>query len=210
MCASTQRERVVPASLALIIYVSLRWIWPQILDSLHTYGGYAFEALFVISVLSYFRESSPAVPARRIIRTRVALSSILVFAGGLACSQAAIANAILIPFDLQDRVNLILLLAIGPVLEEFIFRGALWRLIQHILDHDTGVVLITSAAFSLSHLLVYWHVPEEFRAFVLFQTSYTVLLGLFCGQYRRSTGSPALPILLHGLFNLGFYAGTLI
>lgn len=198
-------EKPAHATLALSLYVALRWIWPGVLDSLHAYAGYLFEFIFVGVVMTNFRERAMD---RRLTQPHWLYSAVGIFGAGLLCFQGAVAGGLTIPFDLTDATNLVLLLALAPVLEELVFRGAIWRLLEQIHSQPRHIWLLTSAAFSFSHLVVWWHVPADFRSFVLFQAAYTLGLGLYCGYSRRATGKLGAPILVHGLFNLGFYLGS--
>jgi hypothetical protein len=117
---------------------------------------------------------------------------------------------LLIPFDFSSTETLVLLLAVGPVLEELLYRGAIWRLFEFLFtgagQRTWMIVIATSLLFSFSHYHAVFSVPEEFQGFIHFQTLYTLGLGLACAFLRWRVGLLG-SILGHVLFNVGFWLG---
>ena len=196
----------IHASVFLALYVAIRFVWPQLLDEIHPFASYAFEVLFSASVLLFFIRQEKTRPK---FSPLLPLHTISAGVVGFLCFRFAGWRGIEVPFDLAGRATLVLLLAVGPALEELLFRGALWRLVQNIRNDQFTPWLGTSAAFAFSHFAAWWTVPPAWRGFILFQTLYTLGLGLYCGHFRRITGGMGVPVLVHALFNLGFYLGSL-
>lgn len=189
----------------LFTYVALRFIWTGILDSLHDYASYLFEVVFVGATLALVpsMEKKSSSPARRLI---IDFSVCAVV--GLGIFKLAGFLGLPIPFDLKNTTNLILLLLVGPILEELLFRSALWRLLNSLIKSGPTLLGSTSLLFSFSHFLAWFRVPAELQPFIMFQTGYTLLLGIYCGIRRRQTSGLVAPMICHFGFNLGFYLGS--
>lgn len=108
------------------------------------------------------------------------------------------------PFRFLEKPAL-QLLVLAPLLEEFVFRYAILGAALKSLKSKNLAMLLVAFLFSLSHLPGLWHLPEEFRPFILIQLGYTFAMGWVIGKSRVRTGSVLEPILLHFLFNLCFY-----
>ncbi|MCB0349385.1 MAG: CPBP family intramembrane metalloprotease, partial [Bdellovibrionales bacterium] len=67
----------------------------------------------------------------------------------------------------------------------------------------------TSVLFSYSHFHAFWFIAPDIKAFIYYQTVYTLGLGLACGYAVYKHKSLGGAMLIHGLFNLGFYVGAL-
>lgn len=206
MWVSNSRRTPIVAVTLLSLFVALRFLYPEVLDSIHDYASYLFEVAFVAATLALLpnREKERAISSRRptwgFLVTATAGFGVFRIAGTLGLAM---------PFDLGSPLTLLMLLLIGPVLEEFLFRGAIWRLLQGLRSPTKVAWLTTSVLFSLSHFMAWFRVPEEWHPFILYQTAYTLMLGLYCGSLREKTGSLAAPTVVHLVFNLGFYLGSL-
>jgi membrane protease YdiL (CAAX protease family) len=98
-----------------------------------------------------------------------------------------------------DRETLLGSLIGWVLVEEFLFRGALFDLVDRVAadaSWDVAIV-VTALLFAVSHL--------QYHAFKLresaLQIAYVVPTGLLFGFVRRETGSIWAPVLLHGLAN---------
>ena len=89
--------------------------------------------------------------------------------------------------------------------EELVFRLALWEPLKALLPSKNFVLVTSALLFSVGHLIALWAVPAEYKAFVLVQTFYVILLGLGAGYRKLKTESVLSAILVHFGFNLGFY-----
>jgi membrane protease YdiL (CAAX protease family) len=86
-------------------------------------------------------------------------------------------------------------LVIAPVIEELIFRGYMYD----VLERSFGAlfsVFATSALFMLAHAPQLNGEP--------FGMGLILLLGLLLGAMRRRSGSTLIPIFYHGVYNLVF------
>lgn len=126
--------------------------------------------------------------------------------GGILTSILASSLKINIYFDLQSYEILLFLLFIAPVIEELIFRFSLWEPIRELTPNRSWAVIVSSLVFSLSHFFAYFVIVEAFRAFVLYQSFYTFILGIGLGMARKKAGM-INPIIYHFLFNAGFAIG---
>lgn len=129
------------------------------------------------------------------------LATISLAAGSILClNSLSIQN----PFIYIDWLffNLVI---VGPILEEFIFRGVFSsfytkkRILQHILS---------GGVFSLSHSLSMINAPESFYKFFYVQILYTFILGIICSVSFTKSRNILKPILIHIVFNSIFYLVT--
>jgi membrane protease YdiL (CAAX protease family) len=80
---------------------------------------------------------------------------------------------------------------IGPVTEEIVFRGFLFRGLNASFLGLTGTLIVTSIAWALMHV--------QYDALIIAQI---FLIGLLLGWLRWASGSTLLTISLHVLANL--------
>ena len=159
---------------------------------------YAFEVFFVVVGLFVFKFTKP----KWVRINPIGLLITLVCGGFVFCFTQL--NSWIVPLDFQSIQTVVLLLIVAPILEEFIYRYALWNAIERVGNVRISFAL-TSVLFSLSHFYAYFFVPEEYKGFVTFQAIYTLGLALTCGYQRMKKNSVFPAIVLHFLFNLGFY-----
>jgi membrane protease YdiL (CAAX protease family) len=106
---------------------------------------------------------------------------------------------------ISGRASLLLVaffaVVLGPLFEELLFRGFLLPLLQRALGPWPAIVL-AAVGFSLLHGAQYkW----SWQDLLLIG-----LAGVAFGYARYKTGSTAAAALLHGGYNLSFFAGYLI
>lgn len=130
-------------------------------------------------------------------------------AGFLAAGAGAYAGAgalgLAVPFDLSSAETLLMLLALGPLLEEVLFRQALWLPIERATGSANAALVGTTVLFVAGHAIAWLSVPPEYRPFVAYQSAYVALLGAALGLTMLRTRSLALTCAQHALFNLGFF-----
>lgn len=85
----------------------------------------------------------------------------------------------------------------APISEEVLFRGFLFKGLQHSTLGVAGTIVLTSAAWALLHLQY-----EYLYIAIIF------ILGLFFGFARYQSKSLYLPILLHATYNFGAVVET--
>lgn len=188
----------------ILFFLVFRLGFDSFWQQLSPYYAYVFELAFVGTVGFIYRQQ---------IKWKVEITDNLIpvalsFAGGFAIYKLAPFSGIAIPFDLTVTETIFLLLILAPILEELIFRMALWEPMKTIFKKPSTIVIGTSILFSVGHLMSLWAVPEQFRVFVLYQTLYVILLGLGAGWRRLVTGSVTAAILVHFGFNFGFFIAS--
>ena len=111
----------------------------------------------------------------------------------------------MIPFDATSFETRLFLLAVAPILEELLFRQTFWKQLEVLRLPKASAWVLTSVFFSFAHLNAIRFVPTELFTFIYYQAGYTLLLGLACGWVRQKDGTVVSAILLHAVFNLGFF-----
>lgn len=92
-----------------------------------------------------------------------------------------------------NAVIILSVLFIAPITEELIFRGYLFDVFERNLGPQISI-LATSAIFALAHM------PQ--LGFRPLETVMIFVLGMVFGAVRYETGSSAVAMLFHGLYNL--------
>jgi membrane protease YdiL (CAAX protease family) len=202
--AHTKNSKIV-ASLLFIFYLVVIYGFIKQLDSYGPYASYIFEALFIFFVCCLYRRDLK-VKFRLTVTyiLQVGFSLIL----GFCIFKFAHVLGISIPFDLKDPETRTFLVVLGPILEEFLFRQALWSCAARILNSPGSTVILTSLLFSFAHFFSYFFVPSSIRPFIIYQTIYVLFLGLRWGVTKKRTGSITATIFLHIAFNSGFLLGS--
>lgn len=197
----------VYSSLALLFtFFIIRYGFEHRLDILGAYSTYTFELLFVALIgWIYRRKLKFSIPSP--VETFLDLSVGIGF--GFTVYKLSKPLSLVIPFDFKSNETLLFLLLLGPLLEELLFRMAIWEPLSEIFGGLT-VLLVTSVIFSYSHFDAWWSVPEQLRSFVLYQTLYVFFLALYCGWRRMKSGNFIPAVLSHASFNFGFYVGFLL
>ena len=203
--SETHLWRKIIWSLLAVTYLTIRFFFTERLDALGPYASYFFElALVGISIflagrsfLSFFQ-----------VQRRTLFAALGSFAFGFCIYRAAGVAHIQIPFDLQGVETLFFLLLVAPILEELLFRFFLWHPAETLVKKPALTWILTSMVFSYSHFHALFFVPQEIHPFIIYQTAYTLLLGLWCGYSVLKSKSLAESMLIHFAFNLGFYLGS--
>ncbi len=183
-------------------YVIVRFGFTPKLDALGTYASYFFEAGCVLIA---------AVCARTSLFSQIRLAprwwafALLGILSGAGVYTAISALGLIMPFDLSGSETVILLLLVGPVLEELLFRFFLWEGIGRLFRSQKWAWALTTLLFSYSHFHSSWFLPPEIHGFIYYQSIYTIILGLACGFMVFRFSSLTSAIIIHLAFNLGFY-----
>lgn len=187
------------------MYLIVRFLCTQWLDSLGGYTTYYFEIFLVLVSCVLLRDK-----LKRMFNLSSSLYPIVagaLIAGYLAFKGTALLD-VTVPFDLSNNELRFFLLVVAPVLEEFIFRFFCWQPFERI--NKRMALAATSVLFSYSHFHSFWFVPSEYQGFVFYQTGYTLVLGLACGYSIWKYNSLFGAILIHFTFNLGFFLSSTI
>lgn len=204
---SMKKLQSTMAIVMALAYIVIRFFYTKELDRLGTNASYYFEVILVcISIANFWNKFKNLIH----INYKIVKISLVSFFMGVGIYLFALQLGVLIPFNFRDRESLLFLLIIAPVLEELIFRFFIWSAIYTIKKDLLIALYSTSIIFSYSHFHSIWFVPNEYRGFIFFQSCYTLILGFACGyslwRYNSLLGS----ILIHFVFNLGFYLGFVI
>ena len=198
------KVRVLGAVLA-VFYLIVTFLFTPWLESAGDYASYIFEVIFVAIMWFLYRSRIKfSYDAKRDLLRDFAPSIVV----GAAAFLLAKPLGLIVPFDLRNGEAILFLLLIGPILEELIFRMALWEQLQDLTKQPYVVLTITTLLFAYAHFQAIWFVPQEIHPFVIYQTSYVVPLALYCGLRRIQTGSMTSPIVIHLAFNLGFFLAS--
>src|SRR5262245_14135195 len=113
----------------LLFYIIFRIGCDSFWQQFSVYYSYAFEAAFVAAVGFYYRNE---------LKWKIDIKPNLMpfvwsLAGGFSVFKIAGLSGITIPFDLSSSETIFLLLILAPILEELIFRMALWQPLEHVL-----------------------------------------------------------------------------
>lgn len=189
--------------LIILCYFVLRIVGDVFLWSkINPYFSYSFEVLFVAGVMVLFRKRRPwfLLPHKH----DVSLSLVLFVAGSMTYLLAGTLG-LGVPYDLNSNTTIFFLLLVAPILEELIFRVALWDSFKAISDQALLPILGSTLLFSLGHMAAYWVVPSSIQPFVLYQALYVIPLSLVISYRRHYSQSALSAIIIHFAFNLGFF-----
>lgn len=193
------------ALIFILIFILTEYVFVGRIESISGYAAYYFEILWIAAILLVFRGFNWFSKQQLLKWLGI---SVLVGAMGALVQVLAFQLGITIAFDMESTETLVFLLLIGPVLEEFLFRLGLWKVVEVLLpprkSRNFILILITAALFSYSHFRMIDRLPPAVQDFVKYQTAYTLVLGLLCGWLRSGFGMAA-SLLAHMLFNLGFW-----
>jgi len=196
-----------PLSVVIVAFYTIVRIVadPIIWQNVSEYYSYAVDVAFVGITYFLFRHEIRFAKRPTLFD---ALFSLLTLISGFLIFKMASLFQIPIPFDFSSTETLVLLLLLGPLLEELIFRMALWQALKNICLNKWFVIGATSLLFAVAHFAPYWAVPEQFHSFIIYQTIYVMFLGLAVGV-RRSISHAVLPaVFVHIGFNLGFFLAS--
>lgn len=186
--------------LFLVIFLSIEYGFRTRIESSGPYTSYLIEVLFVLIVAFgwkgfRFLRSSPGWSG--------SANLALMFGFGIAARALCTPLEVGTPFDLSSPETILFLVVVGPILEEFVFRGVLMRLMRDIVLSRYLIILMSAIAFSYSHFQILFETPENLHGFIQYQAVYTFFLGLACGYFAVTYGL-LWAILGHFLFNFGF------
>ncbi len=193
--------------LLVAVYIILRFLLSTYIDSYLPFGSYGFEILFCV-VVAFLLKEKPRLGKLKVKPLLIGTS--IGLAAGFLIFKGAVYKNMFIPFDFKERALLVMLLVIGPLIEELVFRFALLKSFEATFKKPMAATILSSLLFSYGHFHAYFYVPEEMYSFIFYQTAYTLVLGLWLSAafyyFKRSV---IAALLLHMSFNLGFYLGSL-
>ncbi|OFZ47644.1 MAG: hypothetical protein A2381_09490 [Bdellovibrionales bacterium RIFOXYB1_FULL_37_110] len=194
-------------SLILVtFYFIIRFSFDFFGIELPSYGGYFIDLIAIFLVILINLKSFFAKPIWKFSLIFYTLANLFL---GIGIFQIGKFLNYLPPFDFNSLELLVFLLLIGPVLEELLFRFAVWEALKEWIA-SRYIVLISSMLFSLFHFTVIFNADPSYRGFICYQTIYVFGISLLWGYLRQKSGSWVCPLVAHFLFNLGFYLGTFV
>lgn len=196
----------VTASAILLFYIATRMIWPGWIDRLGDYASYIFEGVFAAVVMLFYRKQWHG----RFIPREALRNGAWGLAGGAALIAVVRLAHIWVPFAFRDLETILGLLLIGPLLEEALFRQALFWPARALFARPVLVIVFSALMFSAGHLYGILSLPAEYRPFVIFQAGYTFLLGIWWGHLELRTRSYWATVAPHFGLNLGFLLAGLL
>jgi membrane protease YdiL (CAAX protease family) len=113
-----------------------------------------------------------------------------------------------LPFAMNNTFVLFFLVLVGPLLEELVFRFALWHGFESITKCQRGTLFLTSVIFALAHFKSVLMVSAPYMTFISFQFIYVLLVSFWWGEKYIQSKSISVPVIYHILFNLGFGIGA--
>jgi membrane protease YdiL (CAAX protease family) len=196
------------AAVLILVYVLLRVVGdPFFWQNISELFAYGFDLAFVLVTYGFFRKRITLLRKPGALDFLYGL--LMMVAGGLVYKCAGMFS-VPVPFDFSEHETIVLLLIVAPLLEEAIFRMALWEAFLSLTKNRTVTNAATTMLFAAGHFVAYWSVPEQFQIFVIYQTIYVLILGGVLGWRRASTNAVSSSVILHFGFNLGFLLGALL
>lgn len=193
--------------LSPIIYFSIAWLypWDKIQWDSTISISYLFDILFCVISLFVFK-----------LRLKVkgqdlkGATSRIIAIVGIASFSLFLVNISKFPAPFKYIEQLFLqILILAPIVEEFIFRFAIFGATEKYFKNKNHLLLSNSLLFSISHAPGIFMLPSQFHGFIYIQLGYTFLLGWICSKARLKTGSIIEPIIIHFVFNLLFYIAVI-
>lgn len=176
-------------------------VWKNISE----YYLYTFELFFVFLTILFLKSKITWFGKLSIYEIKsIPLAGLF----GLLVYKTAISFGLPVPFDFSSLEILMQLLVVAPILEELLFRLSLWNCIEAFSSKPKILVGFSTLLFSLGHFAAYFYVPVEFKNFVIYQTVYVIFLSIWVSMSKLKTHKMQTPILIHFIFNIGFYLGT--
>ena len=194
------------------LFIAVEFFHLFSLDAINPYAIYAFEVMFTTLCWAILKNFEWKIRAIKIQDTLILLLTLI---AGFGIFSFAKVQLIEIPFDFKNPEMVLFLLVIGPILEELVYRGALWGVFTEFgrrLKPQQATALafgLTTTLFAYSHYFMIFSLPESFSAFIRYQGAYTLGLGLVCGWVRMRIGLRAA-IGFHAAFNFGFWLCAVI
>lgn len=191
-----------------VFYFCISWFvdWASLAPAHWTISvSYVFDVFFALTILNLTSKSNflgKIIPKNFIIRI------VLVLGVALLCITILhLSEMLKSPFKFLEN-QFIQMLILAPIIEELVFRGAIYELFKVAKVKIWVNNLINSILFALSHAYALTVLPDEFHPFIFFQLKYTFVLGHLCAKSRERTYGILEPILLHFIFNLVFYVAV--
>jgi membrane protease YdiL (CAAX protease family) len=185
----------------VLFFILGEFVFPDALAGVHLNAVYGLELLLVfVALITFWKRITfrfkPGLPQL--------IDAVTLFIAGFLVNKLCIPLELKSPINLNNGLVLFFLLIYAPLVEELIFRMAIWQSIRAWIKQPWVLIIATSALFSFSHFYAYFTIEDEFKNFVLYQTGYTFGLALYLGYRLKQGKALFFTMLLHFFFNLGF------
>lgn len=190
----------------ILVYSYLRFFSrPQLLALFGQNGDYWFEVAFCgLALMLYWRQFKVK------LRTNFyKLYGCSLIGGLLTLLIGKKLFGLVIPFQIKESSNILMLILWGPILEEFIFRFSLYWPLRTTVNKRWSAIL-TSLFFSYCHFHAYSLVPDTLKSFIIYQAIYTLVVGYWWVKEYQKEQNFLAPLGLHIFFNFGFYLGMIL
>ncbi len=191
--------------LLFFLYLIPSFTFDLYFDFWKGYFPYYYEAAYVVIALIIFKKE---IILRVQDSKALSYGMVRYFLGGVLAVVFARLFSTKMPFDLTDKTTMVFLLLIGPVIEELIFRFSLWKIIERVTKSQKAAFYVTAILFSLAHFKAVLVISVPYLTFVTFQSLYTFLLAVNLGSRYMKNKNILEMIVLHIVFNFGFWAGS--
>jgi len=196
-------KKIIPITLLTLYFLSSYFFNNQLVR-IDAYMPYAVEVFWVIMTLMIFRDNIDFHYKFSFLHIFELL--LLIGFGFVICILAKYLH-IAIPINKSDPHTLILLLIVAPILEELIFRKTLFSIFERIYNNSTFIVIVTAIMFSYAHFHYIFSVGRTYQSFIIYQSVYTLVMGLWFGLRILNLKSINGTIIMHFCVNIGFLAG---
>jgi membrane protease YdiL (CAAX protease family) len=205
------------------IYFLFAWglPWPHLeIIGFELHSLFLFDFFYII--LAFFLlpfQSLQEFMKSTLFYPKIIFTNSKVYIPFMVISFFALINIFLIKiFSLKTPFQLIqngfwTIVILAPIVEEFLFRLHFPNILKVIIKnlHKKKLTLFidhiwaSSFLFSFSHSIGIWILPQEYRAFVILQLLYTLILGRILMKLFEKYKTLFVPILGHIVFNFIFY-----
>lgn len=140
------------------------------------YYSYGFELAFIVLVFKVYPGS---FTMGSITNTQTPMGLFVAIASGALICKLIASAGIPIPWDVNQIEVVFLLLLLAPMLEELVFRYALWELLKLPRFTVSERIVWSAGIFSLGHFVAFLTIPDLFKPFLVCQVLYVMMLGLY-------------------------------
>jgi hypothetical protein len=190
----------------VLLYIGVSFAGWFMLDRVSPYAIYGFQALFGLLVLLLYRQWQWKIKS---LSFAAGVAFFFAFAAGFAVVEACGVLGDAIPVSFKDPETVLWLLILTPILEEWVFRGALWKLFEKITGSPWPAFLMTAIISSYSHYSAISSLAPKYAPFLRFEAIFVLGLGLICGGLRLQFGWVAA-LIAHLAFNFGFWLAAIL
>lgn len=197
-------KKILINILILVVYLIIRVFVDSIWDSLPIFAPYLFDLIYFSSCFYLYKSNwNFSKQVSRNEKLEITLSFLLGFITLYSGELLGFSP----PFEFHSFTVALLLIFIGPILEELIFRFSFVSALKNMHGNKYFLMITSAILFSLAHYWSIFSIPQQFKGFVYYQTFYTLIIGLWWGYNYLKYNNMFNSVFLHIAFNFGFYLG---